>query len=100
MTPSGFKHISIICRCFFGIAGEVAFGVQGIILAKLAKENYEFLASCCWSSGYFGNSMSAIITTQVYDKTKKVSIPLFIGAFIGLYSLLSSIFLAFYLRKI
>ena len=38
--PSGYFYIILICRALFGLAGEAAYNIQGIILPKYSKNNY------------------------------------------------------------
>lgn len=92
--------MTLVCRSIFGVAGEVAYGIQGVILAKLSKKNYEFLTSLCWSFGYLIDSISSLITTQLYESTQKVSTPLYVGSVVSVFSMVIGIFLVIFMDKI
>lgn len=63
------------------------FTVQGVIIARYAKSNYEVMMGICLSLPFIMDSVNSVVTTTVYDSTGYMALPWYIGSFWGLFSL-------------
>jgi hypothetical protein len=56
-----------IMRSIFGVAGEGIFTVQGLIITKYCKDNFEIVMSIGLSLPFIFDSLNSLVTTRVYD---------------------------------
>lgn len=89
----GYIVIMYITRCFFGVAGEGIFTVQGLIITKYCKDNLEIVLSVALSLPFIFDSLNSVVTTRVYDSTNSMVLPWYIGIVVCIFSIISAIFL-------
>ncbi len=63
---TGYLVVMYLMRSFFGLAGEGMFVVQGIIVTRFCKDNYEIVLSIALSLPFVFDSLNSIVTTNVY----------------------------------
>ena len=97
--PSSYYPWVLVGRSFFGLVGDGLYSVQGIILSVYCPDNYEFMVSLVWSSGYLADAMGSLISTLTYDSTNSVSTPFFIASGVCGLSFLSGIILVLLMKK-
>jgi len=85
----GYIFIMYAMRSIFGVAGEGIFTVQGMIITKYCKENFEIVMSVALSLPFVFDSLNSLLTTHIYDWTETMTIPYLIGVIVCVISLLS-----------
>lgn len=76
---TGYIVIMYVLRSLFGIAGEGIFTVQGLIITKYCKNNFEMVISVALSLPFLFDAINSVVTTRVYDVTGKMVYPWYIG---------------------
>ena len=92
---SGYIIIMYIMRSMFGLAGEGMFTVQGLIITKYCKNNFEIVMSIALGLPFVFDSLNSLVTTRVYDYTQTMVWPWSIGIIISVISVLSGFVLYF-----
>lgn len=96
----GYIIVMYIMRSFFGVAGEGIFTVQGLIITKYCKDNFEIVMSIALSLPFIFDSLNSLVTTRVYDYTSTMVWPWGIGIIVSIVSVISGFLLYFlFIRK-
>ena len=66
------------------------FTVQGVIVAKYAKSDYEIMMGVCLSLPFLMDSVNSAVTTAVFDTTGYMALPWYIGGAVSFLSLLAA----------
>jgi MFS family permease len=90
---TGYIVVMYIMRCFFGVAGEGIFTVQGLIITKFCKDNFEVVMSVALSLPFIFDSLNSLVTTRVYDATNSMIYPWYIGIIVCIFSLIAGLLL-------
>jgi MFS family permease len=97
---SGYIILMYIMRSIFGVAGEGIFTVQGLIITKYCKDNFEIVMSIGLSLPFIFDSLNSLVTTRVYDSTQAMIWPWSIGIIVSIISVTSGFVLYFFfIRK-
>ena len=88
---TGYVAIMYIARCFFGVAGEGIFTVQGLIITKFCKDNLEIVLSVALSLPFVFDSLNSLVTTRVYDATNSMVLPWYIGIGVSILSIIAAV---------
>jgi len=91
MQIKGYLVILYIARCFFGLAGEGLFTVQGLIITKFCKDNLEIVLSVALSLPYVFDSLNSLVTTRVYDARHSMVFPWYIGIGVSVLSIIAAV---------
>jgi len=91
----------IIGRFLVGISGFSLIGVNLALISKFTAPKYiPLLVGMATMLPWTFQSLSSVISPVVYDQTKELYMPFFVGELIVIYSLICAILLVFLDRKL
>lgn len=76
-------------RSSLGLAGQGVFTISSMIITKYCKDNFEIAMSISLALPFVFDSLNSLVTTRVYDVTNSMTLPMYIGSGIALFSVFS-----------
>lgn len=97
-TFSNFYIVLLILRGIFGLSGEGAYTIQGVVIQKVAGKHYDMMMGFCLTVPLLFGSINSLVTTSLYYATKLTWVPLFVSAGMAFISLVAGLILIYQVR--